>query len=144
MPNAQIRDPALAGWDWRVLPAFVVVGALAFRSGRRLLAADPTPWALVVAAAIAGFVLLGPFAWLARGLLEARPRELAALVGFGAAVLTLPFGVTATMVLEVSISQMLEAMLVGAALGVVAVVLAERTTVPELVVETAAGTVSGG
>ncbi|MFP8955408.1 hypothetical protein ACLI4Y_01675 [Natrialbaceae archaeon A-CW3] len=130
--DSRLRDPTPL--DWRVVPALLIVGLLAVRSALSLWGTEPFPWALVVGAAFGAFLVFGPFAWLARGLLEASTRELAVLVGFGLAVLALPFAVTAMLVLEFPFWFAADAFVLGSLLGVAFVFAAERTRLPEQVI----------
>lgn len=133
--TTDVRASSFDRWDWRVAVTFVVGALVALRSAGNLLALEPVPWALVVGAAIAIFAVWGPFAWLARGLLEASTRELAVLIAVGVAVLAVPFVVTATMVLELPTLRTFDAFVVGGVVGIAVVALVERTGLPERLVE---------
>ncbi|MFP9190560.1 hypothetical protein [Natronosalvus vescus] len=133
--DSRLRDPTTL--DWRLLPAVIVVGLLVVRSTLSLWGAESFPWALLVGAAFGAFLVFGPFAWLARGLLEASAREVAVLVGFGLAILALPFALTAMLVLELPFWFAADAFVVGSILGVAGVFAAERTGLPERIVSAA-------
>jgi len=126
-------------FDRRTALAWLIIAVFVARGAWNLAGSDPFPWAHLIGTAFGAFVIGGPFAWLARGLLAASTRATLVLVGVGLAILALPFGVTALLLLELPLFAAIDAFLVGLILGFVAVVVVERTTLPETVVEVVDG-----
>lgn len=143
-PDARLGEP-WGVWtdDWRGLLALVVVLAIVARSAWSLQGSDPFPWALLGGATLGSVAIFGPFAWLARGLMGASTRETLVLAVFGIAVLTLPFGLTALLVLEIPVVFAADAFIVGVFCGVVGVFAAERTAMPETLVDAVAVALEG-
>ncbi|WP_144919793.1 hypothetical protein [Halorubrum salsamenti] len=110
---------------------YVALAAVCAYAAVQFYGAEPRPWGIAAAWAVATAIALGPIAWVARDRLPPDRLETVTYVAFGAAVLATSVGLGIALAFEVPFFPYGPGFLAGVAFGTLVAFLAERTVVPE-------------
>ncbi len=116
---------------WRPVLPIAFVAPLAGLSALRLAQRGAVPWAAVAGVAVVTAVVAGPVAWAARSRIPEGRRSRLALVAGGVVLLLAPVVLGTVLAGDVPLLPVLDVLTVGAFAGILIVVVAERTVVPE-------------